>query len=239
VPAWFRRRQIWLPTWQGALLLVVVVAAASLIALRHLASYLADERPRHDSRRARREHADRRRLARRGRPRRRDRSDRTRALSARHRLGGPIDGWREEPNGGRPYAERAADYLRPPRRHRRSPWSPSQRPSAAGPHLPQRSRRAASGCAGRGRARRGRPVLGQRPRAPLAARLPDGLRAGGRRRRLRRRAATLRARALVDDERGRQGGARRGDQPRLDRLLLRAARAGSHEERAPVPRSPA
>ena len=45
MPAWFRRRQIWLPTWQGALLLVVVVAAASLIALRHLGSYLATNDP--------------------------------------------------------------------------------------------------------------------------------------------------------------------------------------------------
>ena len=67
MPTWFRRRQIWLPTWQGALLLVVVVAASALLALRHLASYLAANDPVDDSRRARREHADRRRLARRGR----------------------------------------------------------------------------------------------------------------------------------------------------------------------------
>ena len=45
MPDLFRRRQIWLPTWQGALLLVVVVATASLIALRHLASYLAANDP--------------------------------------------------------------------------------------------------------------------------------------------------------------------------------------------------
>ena len=50
MPAWFRRRQIWLPTWQGALLLVVVVAAASLIALRHLGSYLATNDPVAESR---------------------------------------------------------------------------------------------------------------------------------------------------------------------------------------------
>ena len=43
---WFRRRQIWLPTWQGALLLVVVVAASGLIALRQLAATLPRTTPR-------------------------------------------------------------------------------------------------------------------------------------------------------------------------------------------------
>ena len=112
MPAWFRRRQIWLPTWQGALLLVVVVAAASLIALRHLGSYLATNDPV---------------AARDGRSAstlivegwlEEDGLDAAIAViaSARYQRviasGGPIvDGWRE----GRSwptYAERAADYLR-------------------------------------------------------------------------------------------------------------------------------
>jgi len=45
VPAMFRRRQIWLPTWWGALWLVAAIAASSLFALRHLASYLAVDDP--------------------------------------------------------------------------------------------------------------------------------------------------------------------------------------------------
>ena len=111
MPALFRRRQIWLPTWQGALLLVVVVAAASLIALRHLASYLAANDPV---------------AARDGRGAstlivegwlEEDGLDAAIAVIGRGRYervitsGGPIDGWRE----GRSwptYAERAADYLR-------------------------------------------------------------------------------------------------------------------------------
>ena len=112
MPVWFRRRQIWLPTWQGDLLLVVVVAAASLIALRHLASYLATNDPV---------------AARDGRGAKtlivegwldEDGLDAAIAVIATGRYqrviasGGPIvDGWRE----GRSwptYAERAADYLR-------------------------------------------------------------------------------------------------------------------------------
>jgi hypothetical protein len=112
VPAWFRRRQIWLPTWQGALLLVVVVAAASLIAFRHLASYLATNDPvaAHDGRGAKT-------LIVEGWLEE-DGLDAAIAVIATGRYqrviasGGPIlDGWRE----GRSwptYAERAADYLR-------------------------------------------------------------------------------------------------------------------------------
>ena len=112
MPAWFRRRQIWLPTWQGALLLVVVVAAASLIALRHLASYLATNDPvaAHDGRGAKT-------LIVEGWLEE-DGLDAAIAVIATGRYqrviasGGPIvDGWRE----GRSwptYAERAADYLR-------------------------------------------------------------------------------------------------------------------------------
>ena len=112
MPTWFRRRQIWLPTWQGALLLVVVVAAASLIAFRHLASYLATNDPvaAHDGRGAKtlivEGWLDE------------DGLDAAIAVIATGRYqrviasGGPIvDGWRE----GRSwptYAERAADYLR-------------------------------------------------------------------------------------------------------------------------------
>ena len=112
MPAWFRRRQIWLPTWQGALLLVVVVAAASLIAFRHLASYLATNDPvaAHDGRGAKT-------LIVEGWLEE-DGLDAAIAVIATGRYqrviasGGPIlDGWRE----GRSwptYAERAADYLR-------------------------------------------------------------------------------------------------------------------------------
>ena len=111
MPTLFRRRQIWLPTWQGALLLVVVFATASLIALRHLASYLAAHDPI---------------TARDGRGAstlivegwlEEDSLDAAIAVIGRGRYerviasGGPIDGWRE----GRSwptYAERGADYLR-------------------------------------------------------------------------------------------------------------------------------
>jgi hypothetical protein len=111
VPALFRRRQMWLPTWPGALLLVLVVAAASVFALRHLAGYLATNDPA---------------AARDGRGAstlivegwlEEDGLDAAIAVIGRGRYerviasGGPIDGWRE----GRSwptYAERAADYLR-------------------------------------------------------------------------------------------------------------------------------
>jgi len=111
VPAMFRRRQIWLPTWQGALLLVVVVAAACLIALRNLANYLAAERPA---------------TTRDGRGAStlivegwldEDGLDAAIAAIGRGRYervvasGGPIDIWREGQSWPT-YAERAADYLR-------------------------------------------------------------------------------------------------------------------------------
>jgi len=111
VPALFHRRQIWLPTWQGVLLLVVIVAAASLIALRHLASYLAPHDPA---------------TTRDGRGAStlivegwldEDGLDAAIAAIGRGRYqrviasGGPIDGWREDQRWPT-YAERAADYLR-------------------------------------------------------------------------------------------------------------------------------
>ena len=111
MPAMFRRRQIWLPTWQGALLLVVVVAAACLIALRNLANYLAAERPA---------------TTRDGRGAStlivegwldEDGLDAAIAAIGRGRYervvasGGPIDSWREGQSWPT-YAERAADYLR-------------------------------------------------------------------------------------------------------------------------------
>jgi len=107
----FHRRQIWLPTWQGVLLLVVIVAAASLIALRHLASYLAPHDPA---------------TTRDGRGAStlivegwldEDGLDAAIAAIGRGRYqrviasGGPIDGWREDQRWPT-YAERAADYLR-------------------------------------------------------------------------------------------------------------------------------
>jgi hypothetical protein len=107
----FRRRQVWLPTWSGTLLLVVVLASSGLIALRYLAGYLAAGDPA---------------TARDGRGARtlivegwleEDGLDAAIAVLRRGRYerivtsGGPIDGWRE---GQRwpTYAERAADYLR-------------------------------------------------------------------------------------------------------------------------------
>ena len=111
MPAMFRRRQIWLPTWQGALLLVVVVAAACLIALRNLANYLAAERPA---------------TTRDGRGASTlivegwlDEDGLDAAIEAIGRgryerivaSGGPIDSWREGQSWPT-YAERAADYLR-------------------------------------------------------------------------------------------------------------------------------
>jgi hypothetical protein len=111
VPALFQRRQIWLPTWQGALLLVVVVAAASLIALRHLAGYLAAHDPAttRDGRGAStlivegwlEEDGLDAAIAEIGRGRY------ERVIAS----GGPIDGWREGQSWPT-YAERAADYLR-------------------------------------------------------------------------------------------------------------------------------
>ena len=107
----FRRRQIWLPTWWSALLLVVILAAAGLIALRHLAGYLAPHEPATapDGRGARN-------LIVEGWLEE-DGLDAAIAVVRRGRYervvtsGGPVDGWRE---GQRwpTYAERAADYLR-------------------------------------------------------------------------------------------------------------------------------
>jgi len=111
VAAMFRRRQIWVPTWWGALVIVVAVAASSLVALRHLAGYLALDAPAagHDGQGARtlivEGWLDE------------DSLDAATAVIGRGRYqrvvvsGGPIDSWRE----GQPwstYAERATDYLR-------------------------------------------------------------------------------------------------------------------------------
>ena len=221
-----RRRQIWLPTWQGALLLVVVVAAASLIALRHLASYLATNDPV---------------AARDGRGAstlivegwlEEDGLDAAIAVIATGRYqrvvasGGPIvDGWRE----GRSwptYADRAADYLR-----RHGVTSIPVVAVAAPEALQDRTFRSAVVVrdwlrrqddkldavdlfSGSVHARRSRLVF----QMAFGPEVDVGIIAAAPRR--------YRARALVDDERRRQGGAGRGDQPRLDCLLLRAAHAG-------------
>jgi hypothetical protein len=111
VPAMFRRRQIWLPTWWSALLLVVAFAAGSLFALRHLASYLAVDDPvaAHDGHRARtlivEGWLDEDGL---------DAAITVIARGGYQRVvasGGPIDSWREGQSWPT-YAERAADYLR-------------------------------------------------------------------------------------------------------------------------------
>jgi len=111
MPTWFRRRQIWLPTWQGALLLIVIVAASTLLVLRQLASYLATNDPvtTSDGRGAStlivEGWLDEEAL------------DAAIALIDQGRYarviasGGPIDSWRED-RSWPTYAERAADYLR-------------------------------------------------------------------------------------------------------------------------------
>ena len=111
MPSMFRRRQVWVPTWWGALVLVVVIASAALVALRHLASFLAVDAPA---------------TARDGRGARtlivegwldEDGLEAAIALIARGRYervvasGGPIESWRES-QAWPTYAERAADYLR-------------------------------------------------------------------------------------------------------------------------------
>jgi len=111
VPSMFRRRQIWVPTWWGALVLVVVLASAAFVALRNLANFLAVDAPA---------------TARDGRGARtlvvegwldEDALDAAIALIARGRYervvasGGPIESWRES-QAWPTYAERAADYLR-------------------------------------------------------------------------------------------------------------------------------
>jgi len=111
VPSMFRRRQVWVPTWWGALVLVVVLASAAFVALRNLANFLAVDAPA---------------TARDGRGARtlvvegwldEDALDAAIALIARGRYervvasGGPIESWRES-QAWPTYAERAADYLR-------------------------------------------------------------------------------------------------------------------------------
>ena len=107
----FRRRQVWLPTGWLTLLLVVVVAAVSIVALRHLATYLAASEPA-----AGRDGSGARTLIVEGWL---DEDGLDDAIGAIGRgryqrviaAGGPIESWQE---GQRwpSYAERAADYLR-------------------------------------------------------------------------------------------------------------------------------
>ena len=111
MPSLFRRREAWLPTWQGALLLAALFVALAIGALRHLGSYLAIEQPASGPG---------------GRGARTlvvegwlDEAALDEAIAAigRRRYervvtsGGPIDGWREGQRFAT-YAERAADYLR-------------------------------------------------------------------------------------------------------------------------------
>jgi len=99
------------PTWWGALLIVVAVTAASLVALRHLPRYLAAEEPA-----AGRDGQGARTLIVEGWLDE-DSLDAATAVIARGRYqrvvvsGGPIDSWREGQSWST-YAERAADYLR-------------------------------------------------------------------------------------------------------------------------------
>ena len=111
MPSLFRRRQIWLPTWWGALLLIALVAASALVALRHLGSYLAPDDPA-----AGRDGQGSRTLIVEGWLDEDGLDDAIAAIGRRgyQRVvtsGGPIEGWREA-QSWTTYAERAADYLR-------------------------------------------------------------------------------------------------------------------------------
>lgn len=111
MPSLFRRRQIWLPTWWGALLLIAVAAASAFVALRHLGDYLAvdDAAAGRDGRGARtlivEGWLDE------------DGLDDAIGVVARGKYervvasGGPIESWREGQTWPT-YADRAADYLR-------------------------------------------------------------------------------------------------------------------------------
>ena len=111
MPSLFCRRQIWLPTWWGSLLLVAVVSGLALLALRHLGSFLAPDEPAagRDGRGARtlivEGWLDEEGL------------DDAIAVIARGRYervvasGGPIESWRASQSWPT-YADRAADYLR-------------------------------------------------------------------------------------------------------------------------------
>ena len=237
MPALFRRRQVWLPTWQGALLLVVVVAASALIGLRHLATWLAPHDPA---------------VGRDGQGARtlivegwldEDGLDAAIAVIARGRYervvasGGPIDSWRE---GQRwpTYAERAADYLR---RHGvtaipvvavAAPESMQDRTFVSAVVVRDWLRRQAM-------RRRRRSLLGQRSRAPFTPRLPDGIRPGRRGRRHRGAAAAL----SPSNAGGRRATARRQcstrRSPSPGRRAASRRRRRDRDERRPVPRSPA
>jgi hypothetical protein len=111
LPTLFRRREMWLPTWQGSLLLGAVAVAGVVLALRHVGPYLAVDAPAV----GRDGH---------GAPTlvvegwlEEDGLDQALAALAQGRdqrvvtSGGPIEGWREGQRFGS-YAERAADYLR-------------------------------------------------------------------------------------------------------------------------------
>lgn len=111
MPSLFRRRQVWLPTFWGALLLIALAAALAIAALRHLGDYLAPNEAA---------------AGRDGRGARtlivegwldEDGLDDAIAVVARGRYervvtsGSPIESWREG-LAWPTYAERAADYLR-------------------------------------------------------------------------------------------------------------------------------
>ncbi len=139
MPSLFRRRQVWLPTWWGALLLALVALASALLALRGLGSYLAADAPA-----AGRDGKGARTLIVEGWLEE-DALDDAIALIARGSYervvmsGGPIEGWRED--------QRWPDVRRARRRLPAPAWrKPGRRRAgaevAAGPQLPQRRRRA-------------------------------------------------------------------------------------------------
>jgi hypothetical protein len=111
VPSLIRRRQVWLPTWQGTLLLLAIVAALCAAVVPRLASYLAVDEPA-----AGRDGQGARTLVVEGWL---DAAalDEAVALTKQRRYerivasGGPIESWPEGLSWPS-YAERAADYLR-------------------------------------------------------------------------------------------------------------------------------
>jgi hypothetical protein len=127
VPRPFRRREVWLPRWWAALLLAGLVVLIAVLALRQLGTFLAPDEPATG-----RDGAGARTLIVEGWLDE-DALDQAIAVIARGRYqrvvtsGGPIESWREG-QAWADYAARAADYLR---RHGGSPVAVLAAPAPA------------------------------------------------------------------------------------------------------------
>ena len=239
MPSLFRRRQVWLPTFWGVLLLCIVVAALAILAARHVGGYLA---------------ASDRAVGRDGKGARtlvvegwldEDELDDAIAVVARGRYervvtsGSPIESWREGV-AWPTFAERAADYLR---RHGLADAGGGAVPAPAS----AQDRTFLSAVVVRDWARRLEPPLDaldlfsagvHARRSRLAYRIAFGARRRGRRARGGGRAAT------TSSAGGRPATARSRCWTRLlglawTKCCFLAPAPGSHEERWAVPKSPA